>query len=69
MTKVVSPLLGKQVIVTLKRSTIATTPKHRAFMQTMGLKKVGDFREMVYTANVHGMVKLIPHLVDVQAKG
>jgi large subunit ribosomal protein L30 len=64
-----SNLIGKQVVVTLKRSTIATTPKHRAFIQTMGLKKVGDAREMVYTANVHGMVKLIPHLVDVQVKG
>lgn len=64
-----SNLIGKQVIVTLKRSTICTTPKHRAFIQTLGLKRPGDCREMAYTPNVHGMVKLIPHLVDVQVKG
>jgi len=64
-----SNLIGKQVIVTLKRSTICTTPKHRAFIQTLGLKRPGDFREMAYTPNVHGMVKLIPHLVEVQVKG
>lgn len=64
-----SNLIGKQVVVTLKRSTICTTPKHRAFIQTLGLKRPGDSREMAYTPNVHGMVKLIPHLVDVQVKG
>ena len=30
-----STLIGKQVVVTLKRSIICTTPKHRAFMQTL----------------------------------
>ena len=64
-----SNLIGKQVILTLKRSTICTVPKHRAFVQTLGLKKVGDTRECEYTPNVHGMVKLMPYLVDVQVKG
>jgi len=64
-----SNLIGKQVILTLKRSIISTTPKHRAFVQTLGLKKVGDVRECEYTPNVHGMVKLMPYLIDVQVKG
>jgi ribosomal protein L30 len=64
-----SNLIGKQVILTLKRSTICTVPKHRAFAQTLGLKKVGDTRECEYTPNVHGMVKLVPYLIDVQVKG
>jgi ribosomal protein L30 len=64
-----SNLIGKQVILTLKRSTICTVPKHRAFCQTLALKKVGDTRECEYTPNVHGMVKLMPYLVDVQVKG
>jgi len=64
-----SNLIGKQVILTLKRSTISTVPKHRAFVATLGLKKVGDIRECEYTPNVHGMVKLMPYLVDVQVKG
>ncbi|MDE3032537.1 MAG: 50S ribosomal protein L30 [Acidobacteriota bacterium] len=64
-----SELIGKQVVLTLKRSTICTTPKHRAFVRTLGLKKIGDIRECEYTSNVHGIVKLIPHLVDVQVKG
>ena len=61
-------LIGKQVVLTLVRSIICTPPKHRAFVQTMGLKKVGDTRHCEYTPNVHGMVKRIPHLVEVMVK-
>jgi len=64
-----SQFLGKQVVLTLKRSTICTVPKHRAFIATLGLKKVGDKRECEYTPNVHGMVKRIPYLIDVTVKG
>ena len=62
-------LIGKQVVLTLKRSTISTIPKHRAFVQTLGLKKVGDQRECEYTPNVHGIVKRIPYLIEVTVKG
>jgi len=64
-----SELLGKQVILTLKRSRICLVPKHKAFLQTLHLKKVGDFRECEYTPNVHGMVKRIPYLIDITVKG
>ncbi len=64
-----SQLLGKKVVLTLKRSTISTVPKHRAFVQTLGLKKIGDTRECEYTPNVHGIVKRIPYLIDVTVKG
>jgi len=63
-----SNLIGKSVVLKLVRSTICTTPKHRAFTQTLGLKKVGDTRQCEYTPNVHGMVKRIPHLVEVTVK-
>jgi large subunit ribosomal protein L30 len=62
-------LFGKKVVLTLERSTISTVPKHRAFVQTLGLKKPGDQREVEYTANIHGIVKLIPYLVSVTVKG
>ena len=62
-------LIGKKVVLTLKRSTICTVPKHRAFVQTLGLKKVGDTRECEYTSNVHGIVKRIPYLIDITVKG
>ena len=61
-------LIGKQVVLTLKRSTICTVPKHRAFVQTLGLKKVGDTRQYEYTPNVHGIVKPIPYLIEVTVK-
>ena len=64
-----SQFIGKQVVLTLKRSIIRTTPKHRAFMQTLCLKRPGDTRECEYTPNIHGMVKLVPHLLDVKVKG
>ena len=63
-----SQMIGKQVVLTLKRSTICTVPKHRAFVQTLGLKKVGDTRQCEYTPNVHGIVKRIPYLVEVTVK-
>jgi len=62
-------LLGKQVILTLKLSRICLVPKHKAFLQTLHLKKVGDQRECEYTPNVHGMVKRIPYLIDITVKG
>ncbi len=62
-------LFGKKVILTLKCSTISTVPKHRAFTQTLGLKKPGDQKEVEYTANIHGMVKLVPYLISVTVKG
>jgi ribosomal protein L30 len=64
-----SQFIGQQVILTLKRSKICTVPKHRAFLQTLHLKKVGDTRECEYTPNVHGMVKRIPYLIDITVKG
>ena len=62
-------LLGKNVIITLRKSTIATVPKHREFVRTPGLRRPGDQRECTYTANIHGMVKQISYLVDVVVKG
>jgi large subunit ribosomal protein L30 len=64
-----SDLIGKQVVLKLKRSTISTVPKHRAFVKTLGLKKVGDVRECEYTPNIHGMVKRIPYLIEIKVKG
>ncbi len=64
-----SELIGKQVVLTLKRSRICLVPKHRAFLQTLNLKKVGDMRNCEYTKNIHGMVKRVPYLIDVMVKG
>jgi large subunit ribosomal protein L30 len=64
-----SEFIGKKVVLTLKRSKISVVPKHRAFLATLGLKKPGDTRECEYTPNVHGMVKLMPYLIDVAVKG
>lgn len=64
-----SQLLGKQVVLTLKCSLIATVPKHRDFARTLGLKRPGDMMECEYTANVHGMVKRVPYLIGVTVKG
>lgn len=62
-------LIGKNVVITLRKSTISTIPKHREFIRTLGLKKVGDKRECEYTVNVHGMVKHLSYLLDVVEKG
>lgn len=64
-----SQLIGKTVVLSLKCSIISTVPKHRAFVQTLGLRKLGDTRECEYTPNVHGIVKRIPYLIEVTVKG
>ena len=58
-----SELIGKKVVLTLKRSTISTVPKHRAFVQTLGLKKVGGRVALVGEGD-HVGAQLVSDLID-----
>ncbi|MGX8797182.1 50S ribosomal protein L30 [Fusibacter sp. JL298sf-3] len=51
--------------VKLVKSTIGTLPKHRATVQALGLKKIGQVVEKQDNAQMRGMVAKVNHLVQI----
>jgi large subunit ribosomal protein L30 len=52
--------------LTLRHSTIGCTPEQRLHIRGLGLRKIGQVRELENTPAVRGMVKKVLHLVDVE---
>lgn len=52
--------------VTLHRSPIGRTAKHKACIAGLGLRKVGQTRVLEDTPAVRGMVKKIQYMVHVE---
>jgi large subunit ribosomal protein L30 len=52
--------------ITLRHSTIGCTPAQRLHVRGLGLRKIGQTRELENTPAVRGMVKKVLHLVDVE---
>ena len=52
--------------VTLKKSPIGAIPKHRATIEALGLKKIGQTKELPNNDAVKGMVWHVRHLVKVE---
>jgi large subunit ribosomal protein L30 len=52
--------------ITLRHSTIGCTPNQRLNVQGLGLRKIGQSRELENTPAVRGMVRKVLHLVDVE---
>ena len=55
--------------VTLKRSLIGTRKDHRATVRALGLKKLGDTREIADTPDMRGMVHKVAYLLEIEAEG
>lgn len=51
--------------VKLVKSTIGALPKHRATVQALGLKKIGQVVEKEDNAQMRGMVAKVNHLVQI----
>ena len=51
--------------IKLVRSQIGSTPKQRKVLAALGLKKVGQVKEVKDNAAMRGMVAKIPHMVEV----
>lgn len=51
--------------IKLIRSRIGSSPKQRKILAALGLKKVGQVREVKDNAAMRGMVAKIPHMVEV----
>ena len=52
--------------ITLVKSTIGASPKHRKTVEALGLKKVNKTVEMPDNAATRGQIQQIRHLVKVE---
>ena len=59
-------MADKKIKVTLVKSPIGSSPKHRATVAALGLKKVNKTVELPDNDAVRGMVKAVCHLVKVE---
>ena len=51
--------------VKLVKSTIGALPKHRATVEALGLRKIGQVVEKEDNAQMQGMVNKVSHLVKI----
>lgn len=55
----------KTLKVELFRSAIATQPRHKLCVQGLGLRKIGQVRELEDTPAVRGMINKVNYMVRV----
>ena len=58
--------MAKNLKITLVRSTIGSKPAHRATVQTLGLRKIGQNVVREDTPANRGLVNAVRHLVTVE---
>jgi len=56
---------AKKIKITLVRSPIGNTERHKATIRALGLRKVGSSVEKDDTLVVRGMLSKVNHLVDI----
>lgn len=54
------------MIIRLKRSLIGVPKDQRATVRALGLRKVGDRREVADTPDVRGMVAKVAYLLEIE---
>lgn len=55
-----------QLEITLKRSTIGSSQKHKSIVKSMGLTKINQTRTYPDNPAIRGMAKEVQHLVEVK---
>lgn len=61
-----NPEKNKQVRITLLRSPIGTTYRHKATLQALGLRKIRQTVEQQDTPQLRGMLAKVRHMVQVE---
>ncbi|MDA2912095.1 MAG: 50S ribosomal protein L30 [Nitrospirales bacterium] len=59
---------AKHLHITLKRSPIGTSYRHRLVLQGLGLRKLHQTVVRPNTPQVRGLVDKVPYLLDVSAQ-
>lgn len=55
-----------KVKITQVRSKIGTKPRHRATLETLGLRKINDTTVREHTDVLAGQIRLVNHLIKVE---
>ena len=58
--------MATKVKITQVRSKIGTKPRHRATLETLGLKKINDTTTRELSDVLEGQLRLVNHLVRVE---
>jgi large subunit ribosomal protein L30 len=56
--------MGDMIRIKLVRSVICTPQKHKVIVRSLGLRKLNQIVEKPDTAGFRGMVKKVPHLLE-----
>ncbi len=56
---------GKMIHIKYYRSAICTPVKHKAVIKGLGFTRLNQVVERVDTPSIRGMVKKVPHLVEI----
>lgn len=59
-------MTGK-IKIQLTRSLIGSLPRQRATVRSLGLRKIGSVREHEASPEILGMLRVVSHLVTVEA--
>ncbi|MDR1241592.1 MAG: 50S ribosomal protein L30 [Deltaproteobacteria bacterium] len=51
--------------IKLVRSKIGASPKQRKLVETLGLRKIRQVKEVKDNAATRGIINLIPHMIEV----
>jgi large subunit ribosomal protein L30 len=57
----------KMIKITLVRSPIGNTERHKATIRALGLRKVGSIVEKEDTLAIRGMLSKVNHLVEIES--
>jgi large subunit ribosomal protein L30 len=57
--------MESKIKIKLVRSPICTPEKHKVIVRSLGLKKINQIVERPDTPSFRGMVKKIPHLLEI----
>lgn len=59
---------GKTLLITLVRSAIGNSERHKATVRALGLHRLGQTVEQPDTPTIRGMISKINHLVKVEVQ-
>jgi len=59
---------GKKIKITLVRSPIGNTERHKATIRALGLHRIGQSVELPDTPTTRGMIAKVNHLINIEVQ-
>jgi large subunit ribosomal protein L30 len=57
--------MSKMIKIKQTKSSIGRIPKHKATLVGLGLRKIGQVRELEDTSSVRGMINRVQYMVEI----